>query len=135
MYGEPDVIYRPEIRQLVPHLVVVAVVLVAAVALADPALVGIAFLGLLIVVFMLRRYGTQLRDDGIVVLGITNRFIPWPAIEDVSELAQAGGRGVVVRESGGRRTLLKAPRDARMAPDPDYDEKRDRIILEWSANR
>ncbi len=135
MYGEPDVIFRPAFRQLVPHIVVVAVVLVTALVLRDPALVGIALVGLLLVAFMWRRYGTVLKDTGIVVLGVTNRLIPWSAVEDVTEISQAGGRGVVVREVGGRRTLLKAPRDARMAPDPDYDEKRDRILREWAESR
>ena len=135
MYGEPDVIFRPAIRQLVPHIVVVAVVLVTALVLRDAALVGIAVIGLLLVAFMWRRYGTVVKDDGIVVLGVTNRLIPWSEVEDVSELNQAGGRGVVVKEVGGRRTLLRAPRDARMTPDPDYDEKRDRILREWAASR
>lgn len=135
MYGEPGVIYRPVIRQLVPNLVVVAIVLVASFLLRDPVLTWIAGLGLLVVFIMWQRFGTAVADAGIVILGLRNRMIPWSAIDDVSEHGQAGGRGVVVTETGGRRTLLKAPRDGRLAPDPDYETKRDAILREWATNR
>jgi membrane protein implicated in regulation of membrane protease activity len=135
MYGEPGVIYRPVLRQLMPNLVVVAIVLVASILLQDPVLTWIAGLGLLIVFIMWQRFGAAVADSGIVVLGLRNRVIPWSAIEDVREHAQAGHRGIVVTETGGQRTLLKAPRDGRLAPDPDYDKKRDAILREWAANR
>lgn len=135
MYGEPHVTYRPAIRQLAPHLVVVGLVFVASIALRDASLTVIALLGLGVVLLMWRRFGTLLRHDGIVLLGVTNRFVPWSRVEDLAEHAQFGGRGVFLKEADGRRTLLKAPRDGRLARDPGYEDKRDRILRYWRSNR
>jgi hypothetical protein len=135
MYGEAPVSYHPSIRQLVPHLVVVGLVLVASIVLRDASLTVIAVIGLVAVLVMWRRFGTLLRHDGIVLLGLTSRFVPWSRVEDVAEHTQFGGRGVFLKESDGRRTLLKAPRDGRLAPDPDYEDKRDRILRYWRTNR
>lgn len=134
MYGQADVTYRPMLRQLVPELALVGVAIVTSALLHDAALVAVSVLALGLVVLMWRRFGTLVRHDGLVVLGMRNRFIPWADVDEVREHRQYGGRGIIVVEPSGRRTLLKAPRDGLLSPDRGYDEKHDHIVRSWEAS-
>lgn len=131
-----DLTFRPSLRQLAPQLVLVAAAVAVAAVLRDGALLLVSALGLALVLAMWRRYGTRVTAGGLVYLGLTgDRTIPWAQVQTVDEHAQLGGRGLLVREATGRRTLLRAPRDSRLSPDPDYEAKRDTIVRAWRAGR
>ena len=135
MYGRPDLTFRPTLRQLMPQLVLVVVAITIAALVHDDVLVAISVLGLGYVLLMWRRFGTHLTSADLVVLGMRNRVVPWTHVQDLQEHRQLGGRGLVMTDTSGHRTLLKAPRDSRLAPDPGYGAKRDEIIAAWKAER
>ena len=41
------------------------------------------------------------------------------------------GRGLLVVETSGRRTVLTAPRVNRVLPDRDYAARRDQVLAAW----
>jgi hypothetical protein len=135
VYGRPDLTIRPTLRQVLPQLVIAVLAIGVAAALRDAALVAACALGLGYVLLTWRRFGTHLTSGDVVVLGIRNRIIAWEDVKEVREHRQFGARGLVLTETTGRRTLLKAPHDSRLAPDEDYETKRDQIIEAWDAAR
>jgi hypothetical protein len=135
MYGAPPVTVRPQLRQLMPQLVVGALLLALAGSLQDRTLVGVALLGLGYLVVMWRLHGTHVNDHELVLLGLRNRRIPWSHIADVREQKVLGGRGLIVEETSGLRTPLSAPRDSRLLRDRDYAARRDVILAAWEEKR
>jgi len=131
VYGAPPVTVRPQLRQLVPQLVIGGVALVAAAALHDRILVIAALMGVGYLVMVWRQHGTHVNDHELVLMGLRNRAIPWSSVADVREERAFGGRGLLVEERSGRRTALTAPRDSRLLPDRDYEARRDQVLTAW----
>ena len=134
MSASAAVTYRPTLRQLLPQIVLVVAAFAASAALGDLALLIISFAFLGMVLFVWRRFATVVQREGLLVMGVTNRTIPWNAITRLQEHEQFGGRGLVVVERSGRKTLLKAPRDSLLSRDRHYEEKRDHIMWSWEAS-
>jgi len=135
MYGAPPVTFRPQLRQLMPQLVVGALLLALAGSLHDRTLVGAALLGIGYLLVMWRVHGTHVNDHELVLLGLRHRAIPWSDITDVREQRAFGGRGLIVEETSGLRTPLAAPRDSRLLHDRDYASRRDVILSAWAEQR
>jgi len=135
MYGAPPVTIRPQLRQLMPQLVVGALLLALASSLQDRTLVGAALLGIGYCVVMWRVHGTHVNDHELVLLGLRHRAIRWSDIADVREQRVLGGRGLIVEETSGLRTPLAAPRDSWLLRDRDYTSRRDVILAAWEEKR
>lgn len=135
MYGAPPLTVRPRLRQLVPQLVVGAVALAVAGAMQDRTLVSAVALGILYLLLIWRTHGTHVNDHELVLLGLRNRAIPWTQVAAIREQQAMGGRGLLVEETSGRRALLPAPRDSRLARNRDYERDRDAVLDAWEQGR
>jgi hypothetical protein len=135
VYGAPPLTVRPRLRQLVPQLVIGVLALAVAASLQDRSLVAAVVLGIAYLVLIWRTHGTHLTDDELVVLGVRNRTIPWAEVAVIREQRAFGGRGLLVEETSGRRALLPAPRDSRLAPNRDYERDRDTVLKAWEHGR
>jgi hypothetical protein len=135
VYGRPDVTFHPLVRQLWLEIAVVAIAFAVAAAVGDSTLVVLALVALVYLLLLWRLSGTHVTSNDLVLLGFRHRRVPWTQVQEIEERSQFGGRGLLVIEKSGRRTLLKAPREGRLAPDPDFDAKRDQVISAWKAGR
>ena len=135
MYGAPPVTLRPQLRQLMPQLVVGALLLALAGSLRDRTLIGAAVLAICYLVVVWRVHGTHVNDHELVLLGLRHRAIQWSDIVDVREQKVFGGRGLIVEETSGLRTPLAAPRDSWLLRDRDYVARRDVILAAWEEKR
>jgi hypothetical protein len=135
VYGAPPLTVRPRLAQLTPQLVVGAVALAIAGSLQDRTLVVAVLLGIGYLVLIWRTHGTHLTDDELVLLGLRNRAIRWTEVATIREQRAFGGRGLLVEETSGRRALLPAPRDSRLARNRDYESERDAVLKAWEHGR
>jgi hypothetical protein len=79
---------------------------------------------ILLELWVLNRYvGVTLTSEAAVVHNLRRRTIPWANVSEVAVERFAGGRRVVLYETGGRRTPLRMPSSGFLARDRRFDDK------------
>lgn len=92
--------------------------------------------GLLVVDILLPVYfGVTLTESAAVVRNLRRRTIPWADIQSIQIEPVMGTRTVVLYETNGRRTRLRAPSTGFLAWDRRFEEKFHVIGQWWLTHR